>query len=139
MIRPDGRSQPVPLDRSAEEQGLLWASFEPQQQGVYRVRLHTPGMTPHEQETRFCAYDYSPERIQTAADPVAMRDLAETSGGRTIDPARPDELFDFLEEAHPTAEAQRRTEFIWDRPWVFLMIVLALGLEWFLRRRMGVA
>jgi len=139
VIGPDDKPQHVPLDRSAEEQGLLWASFEPQQQGVYRVRLHTPGMTPHEQETRFCAYDYSPERIQTAADPVAMRDLAETSGGRTIDPARPDELFDFLEESHPTAEAQRRTEFIWDRPWVFLVIVLALGLEWFLRRRMGVA
>lgn len=139
VVNPDGESRPLSLDRANEGAGLFRASFEPKKAGVYRVRLTTPEMVPHEQEARFCVYDYSVEMIDTSADPVTMRELAEASGGRPIAATEPQRLLELLDQVHPPGRRQREVEFIWDRPWVFAMIVALLGCEWFLRRRRGVA
>jgi len=139
VIDPDGQAHPVPLGRPRKGADLLHASFEAKLPGVYRVTLSTPEMIPAVQETRFCAYDFSVEMIDTSADPVTMRNVAEASGGQYIDSAEPQRLLSLLEKAHPTRQGQREAEFVWDRPWVFVTIVTMLAVEWFMRRRRGVA
>lgn len=134
---PDGRTESLPLESAGAEYGLLWSNFEPKQAGVYRVALETPEMVPPRQETRFCVYDYSAEMIHTSADPVALRDMAEASGGRHVDPAEPDRLFEYLDELHPSPTAQKELAFLWDRGWVLATIVMLFGIEWFIRRCRG--
>jgi hypothetical protein len=136
---PGGQSQPLPLDRANEDGGVLRSSFEAKKPGVYRVMLRTPQMTPPQQETRFCVYDYSVETIDTSADPTTMREIAEASGGQYLDASAPRRLLGLLERKHPVRQAQREVEFIWDRPSVFAGIVGLLAIEWFIRRRRGVA
>ncbi len=139
VIGPDGHAHPVPLDRPREGANLLRASFEAKLPGVYRVTLSTPEMVPATQEARFCAYDYSVETIDTSADPATMRDVAQASGGQYLDPAEPRRLLSLLEQAHPPRQASREAEFLWDRPSLFAAIVGLLTIEWFMRRRRGVA
>ncbi|MBN1492451.1 MAG: hypothetical protein JXA69_21240 [Phycisphaerae bacterium] len=138
-VMPDSTEQPLPLAQPAADSVLRWASFVPEQEGIYRIRLRTPECTPPEQETRFCVYDYTAERIQTSADPTTMRELAARSGGQAIDPAEPGRLLTRLAEAHPSEQTHREIEFVWDQPWVFAVLVTLLAVEWFLRRRCGVA
>ncbi|MGB9625361.1 MAG: hypothetical protein ACPMAQ_10915, partial [Phycisphaerae bacterium] len=139
VIGPDGQAHPVPLDRPREGADPLRASFEAKLPGVYRVTLSTPEMVPARQEARFCAYDYSVETIDTSADPATMRDVAQASGGRYLDPADPRRLLSLLEPTHPRGQACREAEFLWDRPSVFAAIAGLLAIEWFMRRRRGVA
>lgn len=137
VVGPDGVRQPLPLDRSHERAGVLAGTLEPTRPGAYTVRLETPDLVPTSQETRFCVYDYSIERIHTSADPVAMRELSESSGGRALPPNDPNALLRLLDEGRPRLEERPELSFIWDRPWVFGLLVSLLTLEWFLRRRLG--
>ncbi len=138
-VAPDGEEQPLALDRGNEPAGLLRASFEPKKPGVHRLRLSTPDMKPAEQETRFCVYDYTVELIDTSADPAAMREIAEASGGAYIDPPDPQRFLSLLDAAHSTDQTRRDVEPAWDRPWILAAILAALCAEWFLRRRCGLA
>ncbi len=137
-IGPDGGVQALAIDRANEGAGLLRSSFRPERQGMYRVRLTTPEMTPAELETRFCVYEDSTESIDTSADPEAMRTLAERSGGQVIAASDAGRLPAMLDEAASARDARPTIVPAWDRPWVFAAIVTLLSAEWYLRRRSGV-
>ncbi|MCY2931066.1 MAG: hypothetical protein NTV86_16580, partial [Planctomycetota bacterium] len=76
---PDGRTESpalTPADGADRVQGRL----TPARTGVYRVELEAAGMTPARQEKRFSVYDVNFEKLQTAARPDALRQLAEQAG-----------------------------------------------------------
>lgn len=139
VAEPDGTESPLVLTKARDDGTLLWAAFEPKQQGVYRLTLDTPSLTPPTQETRFSVYDYSSEMIQTSADPAAFRELAEASGGRVIEPSDARSLLADLKAANPAPQPYRQLDFVWDSPWVFAVLAGLLAIEWWSRRRLGVA
>lgn len=134
---PDGRSRTLPLDRSAEDAGLLRSTLATEAPGVYRVRLHAPSMTPEEQEVRFSVYEDSTEMIDSSADPASMRQLAEDAGGKSLDPHDPGLFLKCLAPGSPREANDGDAQPVWDRPMVLAGVIALLGAEWLLRRRHG--
>jgi hypothetical protein len=84
--------------------------------------------------------------VVTAARPVELADvtatraacdvLARWTGGRVVGPARAHELWDAFGEGRRSVQ-ERREQPLWDRPWLFLVVVGLLTAEWLLRKRGG--
>jgi hypothetical protein len=137
LIGPDGSIEQLPLVASKRSPLLLEASFRPERIGVHTVRLDAPGLEPARQERFVSVYDPSVERINTSADPLGMRALAERSGGRVF---APDEAETYPEHVHRhrfSMIASQEATWVWNRFPILLMLCTWLGLEWILRRRAG--
>jgi len=84
-------------------------------------------------------FDENLEQIDVATDVTYLRKLCESSGGRLL---QPDELGKFIRELsndRGESSPQTRLVSVWDRVWVFWLIGLAFGFDWFLRRRWGLS
>lgn len=122
----------VPLGSSGQR---LEADFVPEKIGRYRAEVTLPDAT--RQSVRFAVYDENVEETDVAADLGYLRRLAEASNGRVL---KPEEFARTLNEAvaTPADDAPRiRKITAWDRAWIFWMIGLLFGADWYLRRRWG--
>jgi hypothetical protein len=91
--------------------------------------------------TRFLVNAGDIELDNPAADPALMAELASLSGGSVIQPEELDSFLDDLLARGVTSldlhEIRRIS--LWDNEWVMLVFVGLLSLEWFLRKRRGMA
>ncbi|MFA6289109.1 MAG: vWA domain-containing protein [Opitutaceae bacterium] len=113
----------------------LEADFVPDKTGLYRAEVTLPDAT--RQTVRFSVYDDNVEETDVAADFAYLRRLSEASGGRVL---KPEEFAAALHAAvaAPVDDAPRvRKITVWDRAWVFWLIGMLLGIDWYLRRRWG--
>jgi hypothetical protein len=62
--------------------------------------------------------------------------LAASSGGRYLRTDQAGELADLLTSASPQVLAPVQRD-LWDRPWILVVVILLLSVEWTLRRRWG--
>jgi len=113
----------------------LEADFVPDKTGRYRAEVTLPDAT--RQTVRFSVYDDNVEETDVAADFAYLRRLSEASGGRVL---KPEEFAAALHAAvvAPVEDAPRvRKITAWDRAWVFWLIGILMGADWYLRRRWG--
>ncbi|MBC2593944.1 VWA domain-containing protein [Ruficoccus amylovorans] len=113
------------------------ATFTPEQPGIYTAEARLPDGTV--QTSRFIVMDENLEDTDVAVDLPYLEKLAETSGGRML---QPDELAAFIQQKRSedtSVEPTVKLKEIWNRPWLFYLIGLLLGGEWLLRRRWGLA
>ena len=138
LTGPDGKSQEVPLTSAGPAGGRMQGSFTPRQTGVYCALLETSGMNPARQEKRFSVFDVNFERLQTAANPEAMRLLAEQSGGLFF---KADASAGGLPEALAKHQESRgvlpQVNFLWDKGPILVVLLVWMGAEWLGRRRAG--
>lgn len=135
LTGPDGKSQDVPV---AAATGRVQGSFTPRQTGVYRAMLETPGMNPPRQEKRFSVFDVNFERLQTAANPEAMRLLAEQSGGLFFPAGSPaGGLPEALAKHQESRGVLPQVNFLWDKAPILVVLLVWMGAEWLGRRRAG--
>ncbi|MCG8508867.1 MAG: hypothetical protein MI741_06520, partial [Rhodospirillales bacterium] len=137
VIDPDGeRTEPAlrPLDGNRLRQR---GSLTPEKPGVYQIIVDAPGMNPQRLEARFNVFDIDFERLQCSANPAAMRRLAEASGGRFLDPYKPNELFDVLQRQLATITVPPQPKYVWDKGWLLVMLLIWAGLEWLIRKKGG--
>ena len=89
-------------------------------------------------QTEFDVRDPWFERLEVDARPGLMRQLAERSGGKML---QPDEIGvvaeDFLEYLELSRPNRSRKTPLWDRSWVLVTILLAWTVCWMLRRISG--
>ncbi len=108
--------------------------------GVHTVRAEAmiDGEKIGERETRFKLSIPDREFDSPQADLKLLMKIAEASGGSFH---KLDELSSVLEEIRDkklaTEIRRERHEYIWDNYWIFSLFVLALMLEWILRRNQG--
>jgi hypothetical protein len=115
----------------------LIAEFLPGKPGKYEAVARFPDGS--EQTARFIVFDENLEQIDVATDVTYLRKLCESSGGRLL---QPDELGKFMREIsndRGDSSPQTRLISVWDRVWVFWLIGLTFGFDWFLRRRWGLS
>ena len=70
-------------------------------------------------------------------EPAALRELAESSGGRAEPLERWRELAASLPPPHALQFEPLPPKSVWNSPWVVGLIVAALSVEWYLRNRWG--
>jgi hypothetical protein len=80
--------------------------------------------------------DDSIELLNPCPAPEHLETLAQLSGGRVL--AHPADLTEILRDLKASeGEVLVHQTPLWDRPWLWIAILVLLALEWSLRRRSG--
>jgi hypothetical protein len=137
---PGGKTFTVPLDWSVEKDGEYVGGFAAEEEGLHGVRV--------EAKTRSQSLGEGSAWVQAAAledelyDAELRREslerLATETGGRYYDPSTAHRVVDELAFSHEGSTLLERRD-LWDMPILFLVLAALLGVEWGMRRRLGMA
>lgn len=136
---PDGITREIVTFRG--EKGEFHAEYEPWGIGTYTVKAEAY----HKQTGTFLGSDsrnidvraFSRETIELNMDEQLLADIASQSGGSysRIDSFETKDLFKSLKIRHRGEVLKKKP--IWNHPVFFILILLLLITEWFIRRRTG--
>jgi len=115
----------------------LTGEFLAPKTGKYTATAKFPDGTS--QTVRFVVFDENLEQTEVATDTGYLRKLCESSGGRLLLPSELNKLLEELRNDKVESAPIRKLTSIWDRVWVFWVIGLIFGVDWYLRRRWGLA
>lgn len=122
------------LLKKADQSGVYLASFFPEKGGSYKVKVETPAGGV--EETIVIAGP--DEGLDGAPDHERLRTISATTEGKVL--SKGDDLLKEA-EAYTGGMERRFTEEkkipLWSIPFIFVLMVILLGLEWYLRRRGG--
>ncbi|NVK64181.1 MAG: hypothetical protein HWE22_06310 [Flavobacteriales bacterium] len=94
----------------------------------------------YEKSGSFVVNDISLENLETSANHNLLKQIAENSNGKFYKLRYADKLLDDIDKRTDivTITSQESTfkDFI-DYKWLFFLLIILLGTEWFLRRRLG--
>lgn len=113
----------------------LGGEFLPGRPGRYRAVAELPDGT--RQESKFIVYDENLEETEVAADVSYLRRLCESSGGRVINPDELKKLKAELDSPQTKGPPQYKRITVWDQTWIFYVIGLLFGVDWYFRRKWG--
>ena len=121
-----------------EEPGIYERKLE--LSGVGRYEVEAVAMLGKEELGRdkaiFQVRPASAEMRQTGQNVALLKMLAEQSGGKYFPIEKIAELPKSLRDATHTIIKHRDVD-LWDRPWIFALIIGLLCSEWFFRKRNG--
>ena len=136
----DGRKRELSLEQVLGQDGLYTARFIPPRRGEYRVTLvgTLGGKSIGEQSGLFEVAESYAEFTNAELNAQLLQTLANTSGGRYYTLEDASQMVNHIPLVE-SATSQLVDEEIWDMPLIFAGVILLLGLEWFLRKRRGLA
>lgn len=150
VVKPDGSIQKMPTEsQSIEGRLLAKGTVQNLEPGIYRLRASN-GSNPDNRaisETTFQITENSIELARPESDPDFLGQLANATaayGGRSYRPEEVGDLCDKIKNDHSRAKTTVTTTLrLGEDPvsgWtMFSIFVMALSLEWTLRRRWGLA
>jgi len=113
------------------------ATFKPETTGVYTVTLDAAPLIPARQEKKFSVFFEDVERLESSADPDALRALAEQSGGLFFTADQAGELPGQLTRLRAAQVTPDRLEYVWNTGFVLALLLIWTGMEWLARRGVG--
>jgi hypothetical protein len=128
-----GRTTLTAADAASPDK--LTADFLPAKAGKYTATARFPDGT--KQAARFIVFDENLEETEVATDAGYLRKLCESSGGKLLQPEEFGKILRELKNEKIDTAPVHKLSSVWDRAWVFWLIGLLLGGDWFLRRRWG--
>jgi uncharacterized membrane protein len=125
-------SQIKPSGAPGEYIGL----FHPEKKGTYRVRVET--RTGSLEESLVIAGQM--EAFDAAPDHGLLRSISAATGGRVLSASADisKEIAPFMDKARKTFVEEREVP-LWSLPYALALVVAFLAVEWYLRRRWGLA
>ncbi len=138
IVLPDESRRPLTLTRQGN--GMAGSLRDTQTAGDYAIEVTA---AKNEQElgaarARFLVYQQDLELDNAAADSATLESLAAMTGGQSLAPEQLGDLIKRLTEQTAALEIQQETKkTFWDTWPFFLMIVVLLSLDWYLRKRWG--
>jgi hypothetical protein len=136
LIGPDGGRRALPLVQVSPQSARFIAGMAEARIGAYRVEVRLPGRAVPAQGG-FTVADASVEGLDTSADPRTLESLARATGGACVPVDQPGRLVEMVHQLRRAAIPDRALDYAFDQPWLFAVVVLVLGAEWWLRRRWG--
>ena len=139
VITPDGRKLVPRLERgsSGERQGVVFGAVDP---GDYTIRTtaKVAGVTLGTSQARFLVYAQDLELENPAADRGTLEAIATMTGGKTIVPEQLGGLIDDIRQAAHQFEVETQIkDTLWDNWPFFLVFIMLLSVEWYLRKKWG--
>ncbi len=138
--QPDEKVIRLPLTRDVDQPGQYTARYEVPAIGQYELKAGAKlkGEIVGEDAARFFAKETDIEARDYEPNKALLTSLAAQTGGISADIARTSEIAERLKAS--THEEQTYIErALWDNRYFFCLILGLLGVEWFLRRREGLA
>jgi uncharacterized membrane protein len=140
VTAPSGKSSDVPMDWSVTRDGEYRASFTPDEEGLYSVRV---GATRDQKDlgadvihVRSSAGDS--EYFDAAMRAPLLKRIAEETGGRFFTPDNAGGLPEAISySGHGVTVVEERD--LWDMPILLLLLIVLTGTEWAYRRARGLA
>ena len=130
-----GRTTLTPPEAQAQDK--LTAEFLPAKVGKFTATATFPDGSA--QSVRFIVFDENLEQTEVATDTNYLRKLAESSGGRLLQPSELAKLLAELQDERSDAAPTTKLTSAWDRAWVFWLIGALFSADWYLRRRWGLS
>ncbi len=130
-----GRTTLIPAETQTQDK--LTAEFLPAKVGKFSATAKFPDGSS--QSVRFIVFDENLEQTEVATDTNYLRKLAESSGGRLLQPSELGKLLAELKDDRADAAPTTKLTSAWDRAWVFWLIGGLFGADWYLRRRWGLS
>ncbi|MEZ0389899.1 MAG: hypothetical protein ACAI34_22665, partial [Verrucomicrobium sp.] len=135
----DGTKLNLAAEPSSAEAGLFEAATHASRTGAYRVKATVQdgaGKTVGETTTGWALNPAAEEFASLTPNRPLLEKLAQWSGGKVLEVADLESWAAALPQATlPLMET--RSEPLWNRWWILLLIVGLLGTEWWMRRRQG--
>lgn len=135
-----GRKRDISLEQVLGQDGLYTGRFIPPRHGEYRVTLvgTLGGKSLGEQSGLFEVAESYAEFTNAELNAQLLQTLANTSGGRyyTLEDAA--QMVNHIPLVE-SATSRLVDEEVWDMPLIFVIVMFLFGLEWFLRKRRGLA
>ncbi len=134
--KPEGKAEPIPLFPQGEEvKGPIFANVAPGEYEVV-VKGKRGGREFAGANARFMVYQDDRELENPAADPALLRQIAEITGGASL---QSEELAKYLKTLGPEAAdyIQQVDRRLWDNWPFFLIFTALLTAEWALRKSKG--
>jgi hypothetical protein len=107
------------------------------QTGAYQVQASLPGQRGAAQSAGFTIADSGLEALDTSAQPQTLQALTNATGGECLAIDQSAKLIEAVHKLRLAEQPDRTLAYVFDQPWVFAVVVIALGAEWWLRRRWG--
>lgn len=121
-----------------DDQGRARWTVQAQGEAAWRVeaQANVEAKLSAEADEIFLSVDHSHELRELEARNDLLQQIAEATGGQTV---RSGQALHDLPFLAPRLERvhRRKTVDVWSSPWVLIVFVLLLALEWQLRRRWG--
>ncbi|HBT75689.1 MAG TPA: hypothetical protein DEB39_01915, partial [Planctomycetaceae bacterium] len=147
LVKPDGAEEDIPIvDLDGTPTGTIRGT---EQAGDYTIRvkasereaaLDPDGGEWREATARFMVFDRNLELDNPVAYPKLLENIAATSGGGTIAPEQLSGLLEeLLERSEALVEERETKRSLYDAWWLLLLFAATLGVEWFLRKKWGLA
>ena len=136
----NGRKRELSLEQVLGQDGLYTARFIPPRRGEYRVTLvgTLGGKSLGEQSGLFEVAESYAEFTNAELNAQLLQTLANTSGGKYYTLEDASQMVNHIPLVE-SATSHLVDEEVWDMPLIFAVVILLLGLEWFLRKRRGLA
>ncbi len=136
---PNGGTVRLPISESIAEVGAYSATFEATEAGLHRVRLtarDADGADVGQLDAAMLARPDNLEFLSARYNPDFLKRLSAHTGGQFIELDALDEL---AEQIPYTDQAHARLDRfpLWHFPPFYIVLVLLLGVEWYLRRKRG--
>jgi hypothetical protein len=142
IVLPDGKR--LPFEPVREDEQMTGEFRKTEAAGDYAIEVTATheGTPLGSVRARFLVFEQDLELDNAAADTASLESLAKMTGGQSL---APEELSDLIERlARQTEILQIRQESkltLWTEQWyigtLFLILVVLLGVEWYLRKRWG--
>jgi len=136
---PDGNTQTVNVFPRYEEPGIYERKLELASVGRYEIEAAATLRGSEELGRDKMILQVLPstaEMKQLSQNVELLKNLAHQTGGDYLPLERAAELPKHLREATHVIERHRDND-LWDKPWVFAVIIALLCVEWFVRKRSG--
>ncbi|MEC9097056.1 MAG: hypothetical protein VX776_10510, partial [Planctomycetota bacterium] len=131
-----GQSTIVRLARDGIRQGAFTATLSDLRVGLYKVSLVSPAGLNVSPVSITIDVTYEPkDQLFSSGDEMALRDLADVSGGQFYDLNQWSSIGEELPHGQRVVIQELNHRLLWNANWLVATFVVLVSIEWGLRRR----
>src|SRR5437870_8000954 len=140
VTNPDGVTESIPLDWNGSGEGTYQSEFNAKDPGIYQVEVDATQGSENLGTGRasFQVQDRPIEYYNASLDARLLQSVASSTGGRYYPLSKIGDVPEDAQYVEGETSFIERKE-LWDVPFLFMLLCVTLGGEWFWRKRKGLA